>query len=69
MSLQEKLARLYKEPVKTDAFGRRQALPAEIQALLSDDFTKLESAYPPTQTDVGGKDDTTRPPKIQRSRP
>ena len=57
-----KLRDIEREPVKADVFGKRDALPSEIQAVLKP-VTDMEHglrAYPPSQTDIERKDDRER---------
>jgi hypothetical protein len=56
-TLLDKLKRVYQEPVKADLFGRRPALPSEVQAVLRPTFEQQIDVYLPTSEDIEKKGD------------
>ena len=55
--LLSKLRKTYKVPIKTDVFGRREALPSEVHAVINP--TTMEEGlklFPPTPADIKEKD-------------
>ena len=66
--LLSKLRRTYKVPIKTDVFGRREALPSEIQAFLEPTMIDGVDLYPPTQADLEIKDKDGKKNKKFRTR-
>jgi hypothetical protein len=57
--LLSELTRIYaQEPIKTDLFGRRDALPSEIEKVINPkDFADLVDTHLPTERDVYLKGD------------
>ena len=56
--LQKKLSRIYSHTQERDVFGRRKALPSEIERWLEIEakrFQDLEEMYPPSREDVISK--------------
>ena len=56
-----KLKKIYKVPIKTDVFGRRDALPSEVKAVVNP--TTMEEGlaqFPPTEEVIREKDNEGR---------
>jgi hypothetical protein len=59
-SLLDKLKGVYKVPIKTDKFGRREALPSEIQSVIEPKFPQDLDSYLPTEGDIYLKVETKK---------
>jgi hypothetical protein len=61
----KRLSRLYSKPIQSDQFGRRSALPSEIQKLIDQDEVEFNestlSQYLPSLIDLSSKNDRIDP--------